>query len=77
MEQYQNYLKQQKFYRRGKRQYRKEDTSFELDTFITAMCIEERDGMLYLFLPPTDYLEDYVDLITSIEITAATNASAY
>jgi uncharacterized protein (DUF2126 family) len=26
--------------------------------------------MLYLFLPPTDYLEDYVDLITSIEITA-------
>jgi uncharacterized protein (DUF2126 family) len=34
--------------------------------------------MLYLFLPPTDYLEDYVDLITSIEITAeATNASAY
>jgi uncharacterized protein (DUF2126 family) len=23
--------------------------------------------MLYLFLPPTDYLEDYVDLITSID----------
>jgi uncharacterized protein (DUF2126 family) len=22
------------------------------------------------FLPPTDYLEDYIDLITSIEITA-------
>jgi hypothetical protein len=35
--------------KKGKRQYRKEDTSFELDTFITAMCIEERDGMLYLF----------------------------
>jgi uncharacterized protein (DUF2126 family) len=34
------------------------------------MCIEERDGMLYVFLPPTDYLEDYIDLVTSIEITA-------
>jgi uncharacterized protein (DUF2126 family) len=27
------------------------------------MCIEERDGMLYVFLPPTDYLEDYIDLL--------------
>jgi uncharacterized protein (DUF2126 family) len=26
--------------------------------------------MLYVFLPPTDYLEDYIDLVTSIEITA-------
>jgi uncharacterized protein (DUF2126 family) len=48
----------------------KDETLFEVDTFITAMCIEERDGMLYVFLPPTDYLEDYIDLVTSIEITA-------
>jgi uncharacterized protein (DUF2126 family) len=63
-------LKQKKFYRRKRKDStEKEDTSFELDTLL-QQCIEERDGMLYLFLPPTDYLEDYVDLITSIEITA-------
>jgi hypothetical protein len=27
----------------------KDETLFEVDTFITAMCIEERDGMLYVF----------------------------
>ncbi|MCG9791346.1 transglutaminase family protein [Flavobacterium algicola] len=43
---------------------------YEVDTFITAMCIEEREGIIYIFLPPTDYLEDYIDLITSIENTA-------
>jgi hypothetical protein len=35
--------------KKGK-EYRKENY-FRLDTFITAVCIEERDGMLYLFLP--------------------------
>jgi uncharacterized protein (DUF2126 family) len=67
MEQYQNYLKQQKFYRRKEKTTEKEDTSFELDLLL-QQCIEERDGMS--ISPPTDYLEDYVDLITSIEITA-------
>ena len=34
------------------------------------MCVEERDGIIYVFLPPTDYLEHYLDLIASIETTA-------
>jgi hypothetical protein len=45
--------------KRNRKERGKDETLFEVDTFITAMCIEERDGMLYVFLPPTDYLEDY------------------
>lgn len=48
----------------------KESLLFEVETFATALCVEEREGIIYIFLPPTDYLEDYLDLITSVEITA-------
>ena len=41
-----------------------------LRTIKTALCIEPRDGMLYLFMPPLDYLEHYLDLLASIESTA-------
>ncbi|MDZ4818439.1 MAG: transglutaminase family protein [Planctomycetota bacterium] len=37
----------------------------------TALCIEARNGHLYIFLPPARYLEDFLDLITAIEETAA------
>jgi len=37
----------------------------------TAMCIEIREGRLYVFMPPLEYLEDYVELIAAIEETAA------
>ncbi len=48
------------------------DTSllFEIDTFSTALCVEERDGIIYVFLPPTDYLETYLDMVASVETTA-------
>ena len=36
----------------------------------TALCIEPRDGHLYIFLPPVTHLEHYLDLISSIEATA-------
>ncbi len=36
----------------------------------TALCVEVRDGRLYVFLPPVKYLEHYLDLIASIESTA-------
>ncbi|MGK0441240.1 MAG: hypothetical protein ACJA0N_001038 [Pseudohongiellaceae bacterium] len=36
-----------------------------------AMCIEVREGRLHIFMPPMDYLEDYVELITAIEKTAS------
>jgi uncharacterized protein (DUF2126 family)/transglutaminase-like putative cysteine protease len=48
----------------------KENLLFEIDTFITAMSVEERDGIIYVFLPPTDYLETYLDLVASVEKTA-------
>jgi hypothetical protein len=50
MELFRNYFKQQEFYPKKKGKERgKDETLFEVDTFITAMCIEERDGMLYVF----------------------------
>ncbi len=37
----------------------------------TALCLEPRDGMLRLFLPPLDTLEAFVELIAAIEATAS------
>jgi hypothetical protein len=53
MELFRNYFKQQKGFIKKRRETEKneekDETLFEVDTFITAMCIEERDGMLYVF----------------------------
>ncbi|HEY2402609.1 MAG TPA: transglutaminase family protein, partial [Steroidobacteraceae bacterium] len=38
----------------------------------TALCAEARNGVLYIFMPPTGRLEDYLELVTAIEATAAT-----
>ena len=37
----------------------------------TAMVAEVRDGLLYIFMPPTEALEHFVDLIARLEIAAA------
>jgi len=37
----------------------------------TAMLAEIRDGLLYIYLPPTEELEHFVDLITRVEAAAA------
>lgn len=37
----------------------------------TALAIEARDGFVFVFLPPTERLEDFADLITLIEASAA------
>jgi uncharacterized protein (DUF2126 family) len=37
----------------------------------TALCIEPRDGVLHVFMPPLDRLEDYLELVAAIEATAA------
>jgi uncharacterized protein (DUF2126 family)/transglutaminase-like putative cysteine protease len=37
---------------------------------ITALCVEPRSGRLHIFLPPVDRIEDYLELIGSIEDTA-------
>ncbi len=37
----------------------------------TALCIEPRNGVLHLFMPPLDRAEDYLELVAAIEATAA------
>src|SRR5262249_35724243 len=37
----------------------------------TAMCAEARNGVLYIFMPPAGRLEDYLELVTAVEATAA------
>lgn len=36
----------------------------------TALCIEPREGKLHVFLPPTDRLDSFLELIAAIELTA-------
>ena len=37
----------------------------------TALCVEPRNGKIHIFMPPVNAAEDYVDLLTAIEDTAA------
>jgi uncharacterized protein (DUF2126 family) len=41
------------------------------DIIHTALCVEPRDGHIHIFLPPLTHLEHYLDLLHSIEATAA------
>ena len=36
-----------------------------------ALCIQPRDGKLFIFMPPVEYVPDYLDLVAAIEDTAA------
>lgn len=40
------------------------------DVVRSALCIEPRAGVLYVFLPPIDRLEAYLDLVSKIETAA-------
>ncbi len=37
----------------------------------TALCVETRKGKLHIFMPPMRYIEDYIDLVETIEETAS------
>ncbi|MGL4513269.1 MAG: DUF2126 domain-containing protein [Lacipirellulaceae bacterium] len=36
----------------------------------TALCVEPRDGRMHVFMPPTSTLEDYLELLATVEETA-------
>jgi uncharacterized protein (DUF2126 family) len=36
-----------------------------------ALCVQAREGKIFVFMPPVDYLADYLDLVAAIEDTAA------
>jgi uncharacterized protein (DUF2126 family)/transglutaminase-like putative cysteine protease len=40
-------------------------------TVWTSLCVEARQGRLHVFLPPQRLLEDYLDLVSAVEDTAA------
>lgn len=37
----------------------------------TAMCSQVRNGHLYIFMPPAQYTEDYLEVVTAVEEVAA------
>jgi len=43
----------------------------EHEVIHTALCVEPRDGKLWVFMPPLSDLEHYLDIVTSVEATAA------
>lgn len=46
------------------------DTTFDVYTVRTAICLEVRNGKIYVFMPPVVYSEHYFDLLASIEAAA-------
>jgi len=37
----------------------------------TALCVEPRDGILHIFFPPLGHIEDFLELASHVEATAA------
>jgi uncharacterized protein (DUF2126 family)/transglutaminase-like putative cysteine protease len=49
---------------------REDEVEYPIKTIKTAICVESREGIIYIFMPPTEYLEHYLDLLASVEATA-------
>jgi uncharacterized protein (DUF2126 family)/transglutaminase-like putative cysteine protease len=48
------------------------DDSYDLENTIkTTLCVEPRNGNLYIFIPPLVRLDEYLELISAIELTAS------
>ena len=46
------------------------ETSFDVYTIKTALCVELREGRIHIFMPPLHYGEHYLDLLAALETTA-------
>ena len=47
-----------------------DDVAIEVEVPHTALCVEAREGRLYIFMPPLTLLEHYLELVATIEATA-------
>jgi len=47
-----------------------DDAAIEVEVPHTALCVEAREGRLYIFMPPLTMLEHYLELVAAIEATA-------
>ena len=52
-------------------QWPMEETGYWTDVLHTAMCLETREGVVHIFMPPMEYLEHWVELLAAIEHTAS------
>ncbi|MDB5347762.1 MAG: transglutaminase domain protein [Schlesneria sp.] len=57
--------------KRSELKIRRPDPDAPTSVIRTALCVEPRGGRLYVFMPPTETADDYVDLVAAIEDTAA------
>lgn len=50
---------------------RKNSDKNKVELISTAICVEPREGKLYVFIPPVDTWDGYLDLLSQIEKTAS------
>ncbi len=53
-----------------KRKTKKNKSQSSKEVVHTALCVEVRQGKLYVFMPPVNELETWLELVNNIEVTA-------
>ena len=46
------------------------EPAYRIQTIKTAICLEPRNGRLYIFMPPNESMDSYLDLVNTIEKVA-------